>query len=533
MNVIRWAAAGLVSAALSTTALAETPANTLVIAREISGIAHWDPAVSQIVEVNEFNSDLYNRLFDYDPRDPGELKPSLAESYELSEDGKTLTFKMRPGVKFHSGNPVTAYDAEYSLRRLLLVDREPASTMKQLGYTPENIESLIRAEDETTFVLETTDQFAPSYVLNLLASSGTSIVDSKLVKEHEKNGDYGVEWLGTHTAGSGPFMLKTWRPNELVIFERFDDYFRYTPELERVMVRHIPEAATQRLLLEKGDVDVAFNLTAQDVEAVAQGTDTKVELSMARRVMYFGFNTAVEPFDDPRVTKAMKYLIDYDGLERTVLKNLAKVRQTPLPPGTYGALDDRPFSYDPEKARALLKEAGLEEGFSFELLAYPRSPEAEMATAFQAAAREAGVDVKIVSMPGSQLIPRYRDRNLDSLLLAYSGGYGDPNAQLSKFAMNPSSLPGAGPEADEPSILAWRLGWQIPDLTKLTDAAVRERDSKQRRQMYHQIQRELWESSPFAWCFINTYALGLRSNVNGYLIGINGTDTSFSLVTKE
>ena len=533
MKAIRWVAAGLLSAVLTTTAVAETPKDTLVVAREISGIAHWDPAVSQILEVNEYISDLYNRLFDYDPRNPAELQPSLAESYELSEDGKTLTFKMRPGVKFHSGNPVTAYDAEYSFRRLLLVDREPASTMKQLGYTPENVTSLIRAQDESTFILETPEQFAPSYVLNLLSSSGTSIVDSKLLKEHEKDGDWGVEWLGTRSAGSGPFMLKTWRPNDIVMFDRFDNYFLYEPAMKRVIVRHIPEAATQRLLLQKGDVDVAFNLTAQDIDAVSQDAATKVQLNKARRIMYFGFNKAVEPFDDPRVTKAMKYLIDYDGLERSVLKNLAEVRQTPLPLGMFGALEERPYAYDPEKARSLLAEAGLEKGFSFELLAYTRSPEAEIATAFQAAARAVGVDVKIVSMPGSQLIPRYRDRNLDALLLAYSGGYGDPNAQLSKFAMNPSSLQGAVPEDDDPSILAWRLNWQIPELTELTNAAVRERDTTRRRDMYHEIQRELWERSPFAWCFNNTYALGLRKNVSGYVIGTKGTDTSFSLVTKD
>ncbi|MCB1814761.1 MAG: ABC transporter substrate-binding protein [Candidatus Competibacteraceae bacterium] len=533
MTIIRQAAIILIGVALATTAVAKTPKDTLVIAREISGIAHWDPAVSQILEVNEFNTDIYNRLFDYNPLKPGELEPSLAASYELSEDGKTLTFKIRQGVKFHSGNPVSAYDVEYSFHRLLLVNREPASTMKQLGYTPENVTSLIRATDEQTFVLQTPDRFAPSYVLNLLASSGTSVVDSKLVKAHEKEGDFGVEWLGTHTAGTGPFQLKTWRPNDIVIFDRFDEHFRFKPEMKRVMVRHIAEASTQRLLLEKGDVDMAFNLTAQDVDAIAEGAATKVQINTARRIMYIGFNTRVKPFDDPRVTQAMKYLIDYDGLEKTVLKNLAVIRQTPLPAGFFGALDEQPFSYDPAKARELLKEAGLEQGFSFELLAYPRSPEAEIATAFQAAARDVGIEVKIISLPGSQLIPRYRDRNLDALLLAYSGGYGDPNAQLSKFALNPASLPGADPEAEHPSILAWRLGWSMPELSQLTDAAIRERDTEKRRDMYHQIQRELWQRGPFAWCFNNTFALGLRVGVNGYLVGTNGTDTSFSVVTKD
>ncbi|PZO79461.1 MAG: ABC transporter substrate-binding protein, partial [Mesorhizobium amorphae] len=180
-------------------AQAETPPDMLVIAREISSIADWDPAVSQILDVNEINNDIYDRLVGFDPRDPKDLTGALAESWQVSEDGTSITFKMRPGVTFHSGNPVTANDVVYSFRRLLLLDREPSASMRAMGFTKENIDAGLSAPDEATFVLKPPLKLAPSFVLNLVSSSPFAIVDSVLVQENEKNGDFGSAWLSNRS----------------------------------------------------------------------------------------------------------------------------------------------------------------------------------------------------------------------------------------------------------------------------------------------------------------------------------------------
>ena len=254
---------------------ADTPDDTLVIVREISSISDWDPAVSQILDVNEINNDVYERLVGFDPRDPEELKPILAESWDVSEDGSTITFKMREGVTFHSGNPVTAQDALYSFRRLLLIGREPSANMRTLGFTEENLDVGLSAPDDMTFVVKPQTTLAPSFVINLLSSSSFAIIDSKLVMEHEENGDFGSTWLsnranGEESAASGPYMIQTYRPAELVLLTRNDDYWQFDPAMKRVIFQHVPEAGTQRLLLEKGDADVAFNLTATDAEALGK-----------------------------------------------------------------------------------------------------------------------------------------------------------------------------------------------------------------------------------------------------------------------
>jgi peptide/nickel transport system substrate-binding protein len=517
---------------------AATPRNTLVIAREISGIGDWDPAVSQIVEVGEINTDIYDRLLGYDPRDPKELAPQLAESWTVSPDGQTFTFVLRQGVKFHSGNPLTAHDVAYSFKRMLLLGREPSTGLIQIGMTKENIAENARAADDRTFVLRTPERLAPSYILNLVSSSAFGIVDSKLLEGKAQDGDFGSKWLsrrGTNdeSAGSGPFRIQTYRASELVVLERNPAYWRFPVPMARVLIRHVPEAATQRLLLERGDVDIAHNLTSQDIDALRAVAGVKIREYPSRRIQYFGFNTAVKPFDDPSVREAMKHLIDYDGLEATTMKGLGRVRQTFIPTGYLGALEEKPFRLDVEKAKALLTEAGLPDGFSFRLLAYNRLPEMDLATAFQATAAKAGVRIEVVTMPGSQVIPLYRDRKLDALLLSYYGQYADPHALASKFAFNPAALPGADPNAKWPSELTWRLGWAPKELSEMVVAASRELDEARRVEQYGAIQRLYFKSAPFAQIFQSVTALGMRDGVEGYQSGTRGADTTLANVSKQ
>ncbi|MFT8243570.1 ABC transporter substrate-binding protein [Roseomonas sp. BN140053] len=533
------AAPALLALPFGRVARAATPRDSLVIVREISSIADWDPAVSQILDVQEINGDLYDRLVGYDPRVANApLGPMLAESWTVSPDGKQFTFRLREGAKFHSGNPVTAEDVAYSFRRLLLLEREPSSSMLQLGFTKENIAEGARAADPRTFVLTLGEQFAPSYVLALLSAAPFSVLDAKLLQANEQNGDFGSRWVSRRTgtepsAGSGAYRIATYRASDILILERNDAWWRFRPALRRVIFRHVPEAGTQRLLLERGDADVAFNLTAPDAEALGAGVaGVRVESKPSRRLMYFGFNTLTKPFDDPRVREAMKWLIDYQGMERTVMRNLGRVHQNFVASGWLGAVQDNPYKLDVPRAKALLAEAGHADGFSFRFTAYNSKPEMDQATSFQSTAAQAGVRVEVQNMPPSQSIPLYRDRRVEALQLSFYGGYGDPHATASKFAYNPAALPGADPNSRWPSELAWRLGWAPADLSRRVLEATRELDEAKRGALYESLQRDARAQSPFAFLFQATLAMGMRSEVKDYRYGTRGTDTSFAAVSK-
>lgn len=520
-------------------AQAATPRDTLVIAREISSIADWDPAVSQILDTQEVNSDIYERLVGYDPRKAGSpLAGIIAESWVMTPDGKQFTFRIRKGVKFHSGNPLTAEDVAYTFKRIISLDREPSTNLRQIGITKENVDNFARAFGDDVFVLSLPDAFATTYILNLLTSSYFGIVDKKLLEANAQGGDYGSKWLSRRTgqepsAGSGPYRITNFRASDTLILERNDAYWRFKSPLRRVIFRHIPESGAQRLLIERGDADMAFNLTTQDIEALQVKPGAKVELFPSRRVLYAGFNMMVKPFDDPRVLRAMKHLIDYQTWEKTLMRHQGSVHQSFIPNGIMGSLKDHPFKYDVARAKELLAEAGLSQGFSFKFNVANRRPEIDMATSFQASAALAGVKVEVIMMPPSQLIPMYRDRKVDALMLSFYGPYGDPHATANKFAYSPGGMPGAKPGESYPGELTWRLGWTPTDLSVKVIAATKESDPKKRTALYADIQRQYWETSPFAQTFQAVQAIGMGSNVENYRYGSKGADTSFAFASKK
>jgi peptide/nickel transport system substrate-binding protein len=192
---------------LLTQAEAATPADTIVMARIIDDIGSLDPAEAYTLNEAEVTSNCYDRMLRFEPEDLTKLVGEAVESWIVSDDGKTFTFKVQSGQKFHSGDPLTAEDIAFSLQRVVILNKAPALILTQLGWTADNVKQLITAEGPDTVRLTIAKNFAPSLVLNLLSSSVTSVVDEKLAMSHETNGDLGNIWLKTHDAGSGPYAL--------------------------------------------------------------------------------------------------------------------------------------------------------------------------------------------------------------------------------------------------------------------------------------------------------------------------------------
>ena len=506
---------------------AKTPKDTLVIAKQIDDIITLDPA-----EVFEFSGgevicNVYDRIFTHEPEDTSKLVPGVAESYTVSDDGKTITLKIRPGQKFHSGNPLTADDVAFSLQRVIILDKTPAFILSQLGWTKDNVKDLVKATDKNTVTLTITEDFGPSFVLNTLSAGVGSVVDKKTVLAHEKNGDLGYEWMKTNSAGSGPFILKSWKANESVVLEANPNYRHGAPHVKRVIIRHIPEASAQRLQLEKGDVDIARNLTPDQIQAVAGNADIKVDPVPKADLYYIGLNQKNEYLKNPKVQQAIRYLVDYQGMADTFLKGRFQVHQSFWPSGFYASLDDNPYKLDIEKAKQLLTEAGYPNGFSVKLDSPSVSPFTDMAQSIQETFGKAGIKVEIVPSETKQLLTKYRARNHEMALIYWSPDYMDPHANADSFARNPDNS-----DTAKSKPLAWRNAWDIPDITKETDAAVRERDPEKRKQMYFDLQRKLQESGAFVIMFQSTEQVARRSNVSGFVSGPTFDTVYYRLVKK-
>ncbi|WP_119273274.1 ABC transporter substrate-binding protein [Taklimakanibacter deserti] len=524
--------------ALSTPVLAVTPADTLVEGFAIDDIISMDPAEAFELSTAEVTANTYNLLVRIDLNDTSKVKGDLAESWTVSDDGLTYTFKLKPGLKFASGNPITAADVAYSFERAVKLNKSPAFIIQQLGISGDNVADKAKAVDDTTFQFVVDKSYAPSFVLNCLSATVGSVVDSKLVKEHvaavtpsddyKYDNDFGNAWLKTGFAGSGPYKLREWRANEVVVMERNDDYFGEKAKLARVIYRHMKESAAQRLALEAGDIDVARNLEPNDLDAVAKNADLKTTSAPKGTVYYISLNQKNPNLAKPEVRQAFKYLVDYDALGATILKGIGEIHQTFLPDGVLGELPENPFKLDVAKAKELLAKAGLPDGFNVTMDVRSSQPVTGMAESIQQTLGQAGIKLEIIPGDGKQTLTKYRARNHDIYIGQWGQDYFDPNSNAQTFASNPDN-------SDTPKIstLAWRNAWDIPELTKKTEAALLERNPDKRAQMYQELQKAVLDASPFVIIHQQLEVAGLRGNLKDFKLGPS-FDTNFvDTISKE
>ena len=528
LRLVAAAALALMPVVATTTASAETPKDTLVQAWAIDDIISLDPAEIFEFTAAEISGNSYDRLIGYDVNDVSKIFGVIAESWTLSEDGKTLSFTITQGRKFASGNPITAADAVFSLQRAVILDKSPAFILTQFGFTKDNVKDKIRQTGDYTFDFEMDNTYAPTFVLYCMTATVASVVDQKLVMEHETDGDLGYNWLKTNYAGSGPFMIKDWRANEVVVMERNPNYWGPAPAMARAIYRHVPEPATERLLLEKGDIDVARKLGPEEIKAVGANPDMKIMKGVKGSINYLGLNQKNQYLSKPQVRQALKYLVDYSTIADTILDGTVVVHQAFLPRGFLGALEDNPFSLDVDKAKALLKEAGLENGFTVTMDTRNTADITGIAQAIQQTFALAGITLEIIPGDGKQTLTKYRARNHDIYIGQWGPDYQDPHTNADTFARNPDNSDDAKAKP-----LAWRNAWDIPEMSKKVEAAVLERDAAKRAQMYLDLQKDGQMTSPFVIMFQEIEVAALRKNVNGYVIGPSFDDNKFSGVTKD
>jgi len=524
-RLLSGAAIGLAVGVTSFAAFAETPPNMLVIANRIDDITTLDPAQSFEFAGSDVIRNVYGKLVNFDPLnlDAG-YQPDLAESWTVSEDGKSITFTMREGVMFHSGNPVTAADAEFSLRRVVQLNKTPSFILTQFGFTPENVGETIVA-DGNTLTITTDKRYATSFVLNCLTATVGSIVDMKTVMDNEADGDMGNSWLATNSAGSGAYSVDSWKPNESVTLSSNPDFYLGAPAMERVIVRHVQESATQRLLLERNDIDVARNLNPEDVAGAREADGVEISEELKGRLMYISLNQKHPQLSKPEVRQAIKYLVDYEGMQNSFLNGQYTIHQNFLPRTYLGSSSEAPFSLDIDKAKELL--AGIEP-FEIEVGVREAQERIEIAQSLQNTFAEVGITLNITVGTAKAILGRYRARELDMYMGAWGPDYPDPHTNAGTFAFNPDN----SDEAGATGLLAWRNAWDTGGLTEKVAAAVVENDRDVRAQMYQDIQAEFRQISPFAVLFQQIEQSALRDNVTNFSTGQAITSASYWQITK-
>jgi peptide/nickel transport system substrate-binding protein len=506
----------LLIGALPINSFAETPKDQLVVATTMSNILTLDPAAITGRETVQVLNNTYDTLVILSPEDRS-IQPRLAERWEVAEDRMSIRFHLRSDAKFESGNAVTAQDVAWSLKRLLVRNLAQSSFLKTRGYKVENADKLFVAENDTTFVLNLPQPDDPSLLLMILAQNGPgSIIDSKTALANEKDGDLGAGWLTLNSAGSGPFKLTQWKSNEFIILTRNDDYWGEKPAMKRVLMRHLPESQSQRLMLEKGDIDVAYSLQAPDLRSLEADKDIAIESTPGSGFYYLSVSMKDERFANKKVREALRYLIDYEGLDKAIMPYYGKLHQRPISTGFLGSLPDEGYKLDIEKAKALLAEGGFPNGFKTTLRVLSEDPFMKAATAIQNTLAQAGIQAEIISGSGDQIYGAMRERKFELLLGRGGGGQQPhPDNNLRSIAYNPNNAD----DAKLTNYQGWRTSFYDEKLNKMIEDALLERDIAKQGKLYEDIQTYMDEIvmsiQPFSEV-VDTAAF--RSDVKGMIV---------------
>ncbi|MBP2170055.1 peptide/nickel transport system substrate-binding protein [Erwinia toletana] len=516
-----------IASALTFTAAvhAATPADTLVVAIPLDGIISFDPAESFETVSTSSLTDLYQGLVASDRNNPRQLVAELATGWQPGSSEHSLVFNLKPGSRFASGNAITADDVIWSLTRVVKLNKTPAFILGELGWTPENIDTQFTRISDDKVELRWVSPIGSDLALRLLTAPVASIVDSKLVQQHARDNDFGNGWLRTRSAGSAAYSIRNYVPQQALVLEQ-NPQARPAPKLKRVILKGVADPGSRRLLLEQGDADVAYELGADQFDAIKNHPGIKVSAFPSSLIYYLGFNTQDKQqpaLGNPALWQAARWLVDYDSLSGELLKGQYQVHQAFLPQGFDGALTDQPFKLDVAKAKSILQQAGIKPGTRFSLTIVNQPPYTDVAQALQASFAKADINIDIQPVAESELWSKMRGRNFQSIFIYWGADYVDPNTNASTFALN---VPGG------PKTLAWRVGWEIPKLSAQTRAAAAESDVQKRQALYVELQKEIQHNSPYVVTLQGQKLVGLRDNVKGAQQGIGTSMLYYDQVSK-
>ncbi len=490
-------------------AQAQSRQETLIIVRDIDDYVTNDPSRTYEYTSQMLDQSAYDTLVTVEAPDFTKIQPKLATKWEVSKDGLTYTFNLRPGVKFASGNPLTAADVRFSFRRLKHLKDNPSFFM-------EGVKDVEVVNDTTVKVVLTA---ADAGFLAMLAAVPTGIIDSKTVMaqggtdaEDAKDKDKATEWLNNNSAGSGPYRLVSFKNKEEAVLERNPTHWGPKPFFARIVFRHIKDGTTQREMVERGDADVAHDFDPDIVAKLKEGPKIKLVSGLSMNQVYMAVNTSAEvskELADKRVRQAVSYAIDYDGIIKGLIRGTGEQPPAMIPLGILGVDRSMVRKRDVARAKQLLADAGLPNGFTVKmnywtspLLNVPTEP---LAAKLQQDLAAAGIKVTLEPKERSVMIAEYRAGKPQLMLASWTPDYLDPDPWADAFYKKGGAA-------------AKRVAYDNPKVVDLIATAKKEQDPKKREAAYKEITKIVMEDVPFIILIQQKSYVGLTPAIKGYAI---------------
>ena len=437
---------------------------------------------------------IMETLFDYTV--DGEIVPLLARDYDVSDDGLVWDLFLREGIEFHDGTPFNAEAVKYNLERML----DPANEAVYAFLIDEISE--IEVLDEYTVRIKTGEPFAP--IMAHLSHNFLSMVSPTAA---EKYGDD----FNENPVGTGPFTFESWTRGEKLSVVKNEDYWGDNAYLDRVNFLIVPEDATRVVMLETGEADAIMRVPPRDVERLGDRANTEVLSVPSVRTIYIGFNCQKEPFTDPRVRQAINYGVHNQAITDHILGGAGRPSDAPISPGLFGYSPQERYDFNPEKAKALLAEAGFEDGLKA-TLHHPVGRylmDEVVAQAVQSQLTEIGVELELITMEWATYLEatgkRYDEAEQELYMLGWGCVTGDADYGLYSMFHSTQWRP------DGPG----RSYYKNERVDELLQRARVTADEDLRADLYAESIELIWEDAP--WLFLHS-----ESQLNGYNTRVQG-----------
>ena len=516
---------GIAAMGLPASALAQSRRDTLVIGIDISDTITLDPVRQAQYTPPLTLTACYDSLLTLQPGDYVNVRPSLAMAWTRTPDGRGWRFTLRDGVRFATGNVMTADDVKFSFDRIIALKEQ----------TQQYIKAVDRVEvvDPRTVDFIMNSPNAP--ILPILANPGCGIMERAVVLAHggvigenARDTDKATEWLNGNSAGTGPFRLVRWERNSQILLQRNPHHWSGPAAFERVVIRHLSDSAAQLLAVRRGDVHAAFNLIPEQIATLRSEPAVRVERLPSLDFVYMAVtqNPAATPaLAQKEARHAIGYAIDYDGIANNLLGGAAQRPAHFLPIGVAGSTEqiarEIGFREDLEKARASLAKAGVPDGFEMEI-AYGNAAVAGIS--YQVLAQKIQADLGRVGI-------RVRLNPMDQVNLRTVYTQGRAAGGVLTF-WNPPAVSNELWAAAVVERVARRVHWDVPpEMTQLVKQAAEEQDAERAAALWVEWQRRAVDVAHHFILFQPTYQIAVRDTIKDFPLTAAGWQLELGKVT--
>ncbi|KAE9540372.1 ABC transporter substrate-binding protein [Ursidibacter maritimus] len=473
---------------------------------------------------------MFNRLTAFENGTTNVI-PSLAEKWEISEDGKSYVFYLRKGVKFQSNKEFTpsrdfnADDVIFSFNRQLDATHpyhkvSGGNYEYFTGMDMQNIISKVEKVDDYTVKISLNVPNSP-FLANL-AMDFASIYSAEYADKLLKAGT--PEKIDSNPIGTGPFEFVSYQKDSAVRYKAFENYWGGKAKIDRLVFSITPDASVRYAKLAKGECHAMPYPNPADIEKLKSDSEITLLTKPGLNIGYLNFNLKKAPFDNVKVRQALNYAVNKKAIVEAVYQNAGQVAKNPIPPTMWSYNDDvKDYEYDPEKAKALLKEAGFEKGFETDLWAMPVSrpynPNARrMAELVQADWEKVGVKTTIVSYEWGEYLKRMRAGDHQTGMMGWTGDNGDPDNFLNTLLSCAAVESGSN-----------YANFCYKPFNDLVTQAAQEIDVAKRTDMYKQAQVIFKEQAPWITVAHSTTYFPVRKDVKGYVVSPFGLHNFYSV----